>query len=74
MPCDDLLALHEALEKLESYDPETAQLVKLRFFAGFSMPQVAEAVGRPLRTVVREWTFARRWLYREVSAGNTSLG
>lgn len=73
MRSDELIALDEALNKLESTDPQTAELVKLRFFAGFSMPQVAEALGRPLRTVTREWTFARVWLYRELSFDDTSL-
>jgi len=68
LPCEQLLALHEALEKLEAIDPQSAQLVKLRFFSGFSMPEVAEAVGRPLRTVEREWTYARSWLHRELSS------
>jgi len=67
LPCEELISLHEALERLESSDPQAAQLVKLRFFAGFSMPEVAEAVGRPLRTVEREWTYARSWLHRELA-------
>lgn len=66
MPCEDLIALHEALERLELTDALSAQLVKLRFFAGFSMAEVAQAVGRPLRTVEREWTYARTWLHREL--------
>jgi len=73
MPSDDLLALHEALGKMEAEDPATAQLVKLRFFAGFSMSQVAEALGQPLRSVERDWRYARIWLHREVSAGDTSV-
>ena len=74
MPPDDLIALHEALEKFESQDPDAARLVKLRFFAGLSMSQVAETVNRPLRTVEREWTYARSWLHRELSRGDTTSG
>lgn len=73
LPSDELIALHEAIEKLEADDPEAAQLVKLRFFAGFSMPQVAEALGKPLRTIELEWTYARSWLYSRLSLGDTSV-
>lgn len=73
MPSDQLISLDEGLEKLEAEDPDAARLVKLRFFAGFSMPQIAEALGRSLRTVEREWTYARTWLHRELSSGDTSF-
>jgi RNA polymerase sigma factor (TIGR02999 family) len=65
-PSDDLLALDEALGRLEGVDPLAAQLVKLRYFAGLSMPQAAEALGMPLRTAERNWTYARTWLHREL--------
>jgi RNA polymerase sigma factor (TIGR02999 family) len=71
VPVNELIAVDEALEKLEAEDPDTAQLVKLRFFGGFSMSQVADALGRPLRTVEREWTYARSWLHRELSVSDT---
>ena len=71
VPVDELIAVDEALEKLEAEDPDAARLVKLRFFGGFSMPEVADALGRPLRTVEREWTYARSWLHRELSVGDT---
>jgi RNA polymerase sigma factor (TIGR02999 family) len=67
LPNEQLLALDEALTRLEQEDPASAELVKLRFFAGFSMPQVAEAVGQPLRSLERQWTYARSWLHRELS-------
>jgi RNA polymerase sigma factor (TIGR02999 family) len=73
LPSDKLIALHEALESMEAEDPQTAQLVKLRFFAGFSMSQVAEVLGRPLRSVELEWTYARSWLFRELSTGDSSV-
>ena len=65
---DELLAIDEALVGLEAADPRAAALVKLRFFAGLTMPQVAEALGIPLRTAEREWTYARAWLHRAVAA------
>ena len=46
-----------------------ARLVKLRFFAGLSMAETAEALGVPLRTVQRNWTYARAWLYRALAGG-----
>jgi len=61
-PSDELLAVHEALDKLAVEDPEAAQLVKLRYFIGMSMPEAAEALELPLRSAERLWTFARAWL------------
>jgi RNA polymerase sigma factor (TIGR02999 family) len=66
-PSEDLLALDEALGRLEMADPLAARLIKLRYFAGLSMPQAAEALGVPLRTAERNWTYARTWLHRELS-------
>jgi RNA polymerase sigma factor (TIGR02999 family) len=68
-PEDDLEALDEALRRLESADLLAAGLVKLRFFAGLSMPEAAEALGVPLRTAERNWTYARAWLHRALAAG-----
>jgi len=69
-PCDDLLALDDALSRLEATDPLAAQVVKLRFFTGLSMPETAEALGVSLRTAERNWTYARTWLHRELSRDN----
>src|SRR5437899_1415828 len=69
-PCDDLLALDEVLGRLEATDPLAAQVVKLRFFTGLSMPETAEALGVSLRTAERNWTYARTWLHRELSRDN----
>ncbi len=66
-PPDELLGLDEALTRLEQTDPVAARVVKLRFFAGLTMPQAAEALGLALRTAERNWTFARTWLHRELS-------
>jgi RNA polymerase sigma factor (TIGR02999 family) len=67
VPVDDLLAMNDALARLEATDPPAAVLVKLRYFAGLTMPEVAAAMGVPLRTAERNWTFARTWLKRELS-------
>jgi RNA polymerase sigma factor (TIGR02999 family) len=66
-PAVDILALDQALEKLGASDPEKAQVVKLRFFAGLTMPEVAAALGVSLATAERHWTFARSWLYAELA-------
>ncbi len=63
----ELLQLDEALQRLESRDALAANLVKLRFFAGLSMAQAASALGLPLRTAERNWTYARSWLHRELA-------
>ncbi|MBM4028598.1 MAG: sigma-70 family RNA polymerase sigma factor [Planctomycetes bacterium] len=63
---DDLVALDEALARLGQVDPEKAALVKLRFFAGLSIDQAAEALGISRATAIRHWSFARAWLYHEM--------
>jgi RNA polymerase sigma factor (TIGR02999 family) len=67
---DELLALDEALEKLAANDAEAAQLVKLRYFAGFSVDEAGELLGMSRATAYRHWTFARAWLVSEI--GKTS--
>jgi RNA polymerase sigma factor (TIGR02999 family) len=59
---DDLLALNEALGRLEAEDPQAAELVKLRFFAGLSVTEAAEAVGISRSTAYEQWAYARAWL------------
>jgi RNA polymerase sigma factor (TIGR02999 family) len=68
-PAADLLALDEVLTRLAARDPARAEVVKLRFFAGLSMPEVARALGISLATAERYWTFARTWLYAELADG-----
>jgi RNA polymerase sigma factor (TIGR02999 family) len=63
----DLLALDEALAKFAAIEPLKAELVKLRFFAGLTMPEAARALGISLATAERHWTFARTWLYAAMS-------
>ena len=64
---DDLIALDEALEKLSDKDKVSAELIKLRFFAGLTIEQAAEILGIPRRTADRNWAYCRAWLYKEVS-------
>jgi RNA polymerase sigma factor (TIGR02999 family) len=66
MPSHDLLALDEALAQLERLDPTGAQVVKLRFFAGLTHPQIAESLGVSLTTIEREWAFSRAWLFDQM--------
>jgi RNA polymerase sigma factor (TIGR02999 family) len=63
---DDLLALDAALAKLSNLDPTKAELVKLRFFAGLTLDQAAEALGISRATAIRHWSFARAWLFDRV--------
>jgi RNA polymerase sigma factor (TIGR02999 family) len=62
----DVLALDEALARLAARDAEAAALVKLRFFAGMTMPEAAQALGVPQRTAERIWTYARSFLLKEM--------
>ncbi|MBS0263584.1 MAG: sigma-70 family RNA polymerase sigma factor [Planctomycetes bacterium] len=69
-PNDDLLALDEALTRLEAEDRVKADLVKLRFFAGLSDAQAAAALGISRATAARYWAFARAWLFHEITGGD----
>jgi RNA polymerase sigma factor (TIGR02999 family) len=62
-PAVDLVAVHEALEQFERVDAQAAQIVKLRYFVGLSIPQVAEALGLSTSSVDRSWAYARAWLH-----------
>lgn len=62
LPNDELLQLHEALDRLALEDPRKAELVKLRYFAGMSIEEAAEALDISERTAKRDWTYARAWL------------
>jgi len=65
----DLLALDEALSRLEELDPRQSRVVELRFFAGLEVTEVAEVLGISPATVKREWAVARAWLHREIAGG-----
>jgi RNA polymerase sigma factor (TIGR02999 family) len=64
----NLLALDEALKKLEAIDAEKSRMVELRFFSGLSVDETAEVMGVSPRTVDRQWQTAKAWLHREISA------
>ena len=59
----EILALDEAIDRLEKSEPQAARVVKLRFFAGLSVPETARIMGLSERTIKREWRFARAWLF-----------
>lgn len=63
---DDLLVLDQALTRFAAEEPRKVELVKLRFFAGLSMPEAADALGISLSTAERWWVFARTWLLTEM--------
>jgi RNA polymerase sigma factor (TIGR02999 family) len=63
---EEIVALDEALSRLEQQTPEAAAVVRLRFYAGLSVDETAEAMGIAPRTVDREWAYARAWLFREL--------
>jgi RNA polymerase sigma factor (TIGR02999 family) len=66
-PSEDLTALDEALTRLSDHDPIKAEVVKLRFFAGLTMPEVARALHLSQATAERYWAYARLWLYAELT-------
>ena len=65
-PSSEILAVHEALDGLAAEDSLASEVVKLRYFAGMSVAEIAEALGLAPRTVDRHWAFARAWLEREI--------
>ncbi|MHC5108614.1 MAG: sigma-70 family RNA polymerase sigma factor [Planctomycetota bacterium] len=69
---EEIMAVDDALQRLELEDERAAKIVKLRFFAGLSVEDTAAALGLSERTVAREWAFARAWLFRTVGEGSRS--
>jgi RNA polymerase sigma factor (TIGR02999 family) len=65
-PADEVVAVHEALDKLAQSDRRAAELVKLRYFAGFTMKEAAEILGIAPRTADDVWAYARAWLAAEI--------
>lgn len=65
----DMIALDEALDDLQKLDAEQAKVVELRFFAGLTSVEVSHVLGMSLRTVEREWAFARAWLRSKMGEG-----
>jgi RNA polymerase sigma-70 factor, ECF subfamily len=64
---EEILAVHLTLERLERLDPQQGKLVELRYFAGLSAEETADAMGLSLRTVEREWTTAKAWLRAQIA-------
>ena len=69
-PSDQLLDIHEALDKLAKTDKEAAELVSLRYFAGLSIAEVADVLSISKRTVDYRWAYARAWLLEELETGD----
>lgn len=65
-PDEELLAVHDALDRLALVDARKAELVKLRYFVGLSLDEAAATLGISQPTAKRDWAFARAWLYREI--------
>ena len=71
-PRTDVLVLDEALTRLAAFDERKSRLVELRFFAGLTAQQTADILGLSLRTVNREWSLARAWLFRELRESSST--
>jgi RNA polymerase sigma factor (TIGR02999 family) len=63
---DELLAVNDALDKLAAQDRQKAELVKLRYFVGLTLEEVAEVLGISSATAKRHWAYSRAWLFREI--------
>ena len=70
---DDLLTLNDALDKLSNEDPAAGDLIRLHYFAGLTLEQVAAIQGISHRTAVKHLVHARAWLYRETTKGDKSI-
>jgi len=68
---DRLLEINDALERLAGEEPEAANVVKLRYFAGLTTNEAAAAMGISVRTANRHWTYARAWLYQQLGGSDT---
>jgi RNA polymerase sigma factor (TIGR02999 family) len=69
-PSEEMLAVDDALERLTQQDPLAADLVKLRYYVGMTLPEAAEALGLSPRTADRLWAYARTWLRMEIEGGS----
>ena len=65
---DELLAVHDVLDKLAAEDPQKAELTKLRYFVGMTFEEAAQVLGISVATAKRHWAYARAWLYHEIQA------
>jgi RNA polymerase sigma factor (TIGR02999 family) len=66
---ENVIAVDEALKRLEQIDPRQSRLVELRFFAGLNVEEAAEVMGISMTSVKREWRSAKAWLHRELAIG-----
>ncbi len=73
-PSADILALEEALARLEQRDPRQGRIVMLRYFAGLTVEETAEVLEVSAATVKADWSWAKAWLHREIAAGNSRAG
>jgi RNA polymerase sigma-70 factor, ECF subfamily len=71
---EDVLGVDEVLERLEALDPRQGRIVELRFFSGLTVEEIAEVLGISTPTVKREWSSAKAWLHRELSAVRNQAG
>jgi RNA polymerase sigma factor (sigma-70 family) len=69
-PAEDLVALDEALDRFAEIDPQKAELVKLRYFAGLTIEEAAQALDISPATAKRYWTYSRAWLFQAISGSN----
>ena len=68
-PPEELLAVHEALDRFAAHDPQKTELVKLRYFVGLTIEQTAEILGIAPATAKRHWVYARAWLFDAIRSG-----
>jgi RNA polymerase sigma factor (TIGR02999 family) len=71
-PADDLLALDEAIQRLQAHKPHLAEIVTLRYYSGLSVEETAGVLGESVRTVYRDWRHARTWLALELGQDSTA--
>jgi RNA polymerase sigma factor (sigma-70 family) len=64
---EEMLAVHDALDKLSAQNARKADLVKLRYFAGLTLEECAKTLGISETTAKRDWAYARAWLYNEIA-------
>ena len=70
----EVLALHDALDELAKRDPRKAKIIEMRYFGGLSVEEVATAMGLSTKTIIRDWTFGKTWLRRELGPNQDHAG
>jgi RNA polymerase sigma factor (TIGR02999 family) len=66
--CQELVLVHDALDELAHIDPQSSEVVKLRYFSGFTMDEIADILGISKRQAQTIWAFARSWLFRALKS------